>query len=120
MTFYRIRRCIGFNGINVAARRPDLLERGLILHLKCIPKENRRKLKHLWKQYEKIKPQVLGFIFDTLVQVLNRLKEVQLKEFPRMADWAEVCEVISRCLRYLRMHFLMHTTRILLHKMIKH
>ena len=76
------------------------MERGLILHLKRIPKEKRRKLKHLWKQYEKIKPQVLGFIFDTLVQVLNRLKEVQLKEFPRMADWAEVCEVISRCLGY--------------------
>ena len=52
---YRFRRCLGFNGINVAATRPDLLERGLILHLKRIPKEKRRKLKHLWKQYEKIK-----------------------------------------------------------------
>jgi hypothetical protein len=71
---YRFRRCVGFNGINVAARRPDLLDRGLILHLKCIPKENRRKLKHLWKQYDRIKPQVLGFIFDTLVKVLKRLK----------------------------------------------
>ena len=103
---YRFKRCVGFNGINVAATRPDLLERGLILHLKRIPKEKRRKLKHLWKQYEKIKPQVLGFIFDTLVQVLNRLKEVQLKEFPRMADWAEVCEVISRCLGYPENAFL--------------
>jgi hypothetical protein len=103
---YRFRRCVGFNGINVAATRPDLLERGLILHLKRIPKEKRRKLKHLWKHYEKIKPQVLGFIFDTLVQVLNRLKEVQLKEFPRMADWAEICEVISRCLGYPENAFL--------------
>jgi hypothetical protein len=103
---YRFKRCVGFNGINVAATRPDLLERGLILHLKHIPKEKRRKLKHLWKQYEKIKPQVLGFIFDILVRVLNRLKEIQLKEFPRMADWAEVCEVISRCLGYPENAFL--------------
>src|SRR5215216_1702291 len=103
---YRFRRCVGFNGINVAATRPDLLERGLILHLKRIPEEKKRKLKHLWKQYERIKPQVLGFIFDTLVQVLNRLKEVQLKKYPRMADWAEICEVISRCLGYPENAFL--------------
>jgi phage antirepressor YoqD-like protein len=103
---YRFRRCVGFNGINVAATRPDLLERGLILHLKAIPEEKKRKLKHLWKQYERIKPQVLGFIFDTLVQVLNRLKEVQLTKYPRMADWAEVCEVISRCLGYPKNAFL--------------
>jgi hypothetical protein len=97
---YRFRRCIGFNGINVAATRPDLLERSLMLHLKRIPKDKRRKLTQLWKQYEKIKPQVLGFIFDTLVQVLKSLDEVQLKELPRMADWAEICEVISRCMGY--------------------
>ena len=103
---YRFRRCVGFNGINVAATRPDLLERGLILHLKRIPEEKKRKLKHLWKQYDRIKPQVLGFIFDTLVKVLNRLKEVQLKKYPRMADWAEICEVISRCLGYPENAFL--------------
>ncbi len=103
---YRFRRCVGFNGINVAATRPDLLERGLILHLKRIPEEKKRKLKHLWKQYDRIKPQVLGFIFDSLVKVLNRLKEVQLKKYPRMADWAEICEVISRCLGYPENAFL--------------
>jgi phage antirepressor YoqD-like protein len=97
---YRFRRCIGFNGINVAATRPDLLERSLMLHLKRIPKEKRRKLTHLWKLYERIKPQVLGFIFDTLVQVLKNVNIVQLKELPRMADWAEIGEVISRCLGY--------------------
>ncbi len=97
---YQFRRCIGFNGINVAATRPDLLERSLMLHLKRIPKDKRRKLTHLWKQYERIKPEVLGFIFDTLVQVLKNVNQVQLKELPRMADWAQIGEVISRCLGY--------------------
>ena len=97
---YQFRRSIGFNGINVAASRPDLLERGLMLQLKRIPKDKRCKLRLLWKQYERIKPQVLGFIFDTLVQVLKNVNQVQLKELPRMADWAEICEVISRCLGY--------------------
>lgn len=103
---YRFRRCIGFNGINVAATRPDLLERGLMLHLKRIPKDKRRKLTQLWKQFESIKPQVLGFILDTLVQVLKSVKEVQLKELPRMADWAEISEVISRRLGYADNTFL--------------
>ena len=31
---YRFRRCVGINGINIAATKPDLLERALILHLK--------------------------------------------------------------------------------------
>ena len=97
---YQFRRCIGFNGINVAATRPDLLERSLMLHLKRIPKDKRRKLTHLWKQYERIKPEVLGFIFDTLVQVLKNVNQVQVKELPRMADWAQIGEVISRCLGY--------------------
>jgi hypothetical protein len=72
----------------------------LMLHLKRISKDKRRKLTHLWKQYERIKPQVLGFIFDTLVQVLKNMNQVQLKELPRMADSAEIGEVISRCLGY--------------------
>jgi hypothetical protein len=45
-----------------------------------------------------IKPHLLGFIFDTLVKALKMLKEVHLTELPRMADWAELGEVISRCL----------------------
>ena len=86
---YRFKRCVGFNGINIAATKPDLLERALILHLKAnIRKIRDAQLEQLWKQYGIIKPQLLGFIFDIIVKVLNRLKEVQLTELPRMADWA--------------------------------
>jgi len=95
---YQFKRCVGFNGINIAATKPEILERGLSLHLKRIPDNKRRKLAELWKQYRMIKPQLLGFIFDILVKLLNRLKEIQLTELPRMADWAETGEVISRCL----------------------
>jgi hypothetical protein len=77
-----------------------------IYRFRSISKENRHKLKHMWKQYDRIKSQVLGFIFDTLVKVLERLKEIQLKEFSRMADCADVCEVISTCLGYPENAFL--------------
>lgn len=77
---YQFKRCVGFNGINIAATKPDILERGLSLHLKRIPENKRRKLRQLWNMYRMIKPQLLGFIFDILVRVLNRLKEVHLSK----------------------------------------
>ena len=42
----------------------------------------------------------MGCIFDILVNLLNRLGEVHLEELPRMADFAELGELIARCLGY--------------------
>jgi hypothetical protein len=64
---YSFKRCIGFNGINLAATKADLLDRGLIIQLERIPEENTRKIEELWKELAKIKPQLLGYIFDILV-----------------------------------------------------
>ena len=38
---YSLMRAIGFNGINLAATKPDLLDRGLIIQTEMIPKGNR-------------------------------------------------------------------------------
>jgi hypothetical protein len=99
---YSFKRCIGFNGINLVATKADLLDRGLIIQLERIPEEKRGKIEEIWKEFEKIKPQVLGYIFDTLVQVIKKRKEggIELKDHPRMADFAEVAEIISRCMGY--------------------
>ena len=45
-------------------------------------------------------PHLLGFIFDVISKVLNRLNDIPLTDLPRMADWAQLGEVISRCLGY--------------------
>ena len=42
---YYFQRCIGFNGINLAATKADLLDRGIIIQLERIPKEKRRKIR---------------------------------------------------------------------------
>jgi hypothetical protein len=97
---YNMKRAIGFNGINVTATRPDLLERILNLELKPIDKRKRRKIEHLQSEFDLILPQLLGFICDTLVKVLSRIGEVKLEELPRMADFAEMSELVSRCLGY--------------------
>ena len=94
------KRCIGLNGINLAATKPDLLDRALFFELKRIENKDRRKIEDIWIEFESMRPQLLGYIFDVLVKVLrwkNEHGNVNL-ELPRMADWAEWCEIISRCI----------------------
>jgi hypothetical protein len=97
---YNFKRCIGFNGINLAATKPDLLDRGLIIKLERILEEQMRKIEDIWNDFEKLKPQLLGYIFDILVKVMLKKKEggIELKKYPRMADFAETAEIISRCI----------------------
>ena len=102
---FEMMRAVGFNGINVIATRSDLLERMLSLRLDLIDKRKRRKLKEIRKEFQRILPYLLGFIFDKLVEVLKRMGEVNLQELPRMADFAEMCELIARCLGYPPMRF---------------
>jgi hypothetical protein len=44
---YNFKRCIGFNGISLGATKADLLDRGLIIHLERIPKENAQTRRHM-------------------------------------------------------------------------
>ncbi len=98
---YSLMRAIGFNGINLAATKADLLDRGLIIQTEMIPKGDRKRMRKIWNEFNTLKPQLLAYILDTLVKVLAWKRENPsvelLKELPRMADWAEWCEVISRC-----------------------
>ncbi len=99
---YSLMRAIGFNGINLAATKADLLSRGLIIQTETIQKGNQRRMKAIWKEFEKIKPELLGYIFHVLTQVIKWKQDnkgVELvKEYPRMADWAEWCEIIAHCI----------------------
>jgi DNA-binding transcriptional MerR regulator len=106
---YNFKRCIGFNGINLGATKADLLDRGLIIHLERIPKEKVRKLEDIWHDFDKMKTQLLGYILDTLAKVLQVKKSqggIELQGHPRMADFAEIAEIISRCMGYPENKFL--------------
>jgi hypothetical protein len=100
--FYTFMRCIGFSGVNLAASKSDLLDRGLIIELERIPPERQLQVKNIWKEFDEIKPQLLGYIFDILANVLSmrQTSHIEVKGLPRLADWAETCELISRCMGY--------------------
>lgn len=98
---YSLKRCIGFNGINLGATKADLLDRGLIIQLERLDKDKRLKIEDIWKNFDEIKQQLLGFMFDILVKVLRFKKQhsqLNLPGLPRMADYAECAEIISRCM----------------------
>ena len=97
---YNFKRCIMLNGINVVARKADLLDRSIMIQLERIAPDKRRKETDLRAELNAIKPQLLGYIMDILVRVLKRKGEVQLPEYPRMADFAEVGELMARCMGY--------------------
>ncbi len=105
---YSFKRCIGFNGINLVATKADLLDRGLIIQLERISEEKRRKIEDIWNHFKEIRQQLLGYIFDILVKVLEKKKQggIELKGYPRMADFAEVAEIIARCMGYADNKFL--------------
>lgn len=44
----------------------------------------------------------MGYIFDILAKVLSmrQTSQIEIKGLPRLADWAEACELISRCMGY--------------------
>jgi hypothetical protein len=107
---YNFKRSIGCNGINLGATKADLLDRGIIIELERIAKEKQRKIEDVWAEFEAIKPQLLAYIFDTLVKVLQEKASggiaSEIKALPRMADFAEIGEIISRCIGYDKNKFL--------------
>jgi hypothetical protein len=106
---YNFKRCIGFNGINLGATKADLLDRGIIIQLERILKEKRRKLEDIFNEFEILKPELLGYIFNVLVNVLQ-VKQKGGITMPdglnRMADFEEYAEIISRCMGYQENKFL--------------
>ena len=98
---YRFVRCIGFNGINLAATKADLLDRGIIIELQRIQKKNVRDFNgDILPKFKELLPQLLAYIFDILVQVLTLKSNggIRLEAKSRMADFEIHAEMISRCI----------------------
>ena len=77
-----------------------MLDRGLIIQLERIPKENRLKIHEIWDELDTIKPCLLGYIFDIIVKVLEVKHNggINIDSRSRMADFEEYAEIISRCM----------------------
>jgi len=84
---YNFKRCVGLNGINIAAQRGDLLDRSLLVGLRDIPKKKRRTEKQILAEFEECKAEIFGGFLDTLVKAIQLYPSVNPKGLFRMADF---------------------------------
>lgn len=103
---FRLKRCIGMNGINLDPGNADLLDRCIIFGLDRIEKEDRQTEEEFWDDFREAKPLILGGIFDTLSGALARIDDVELDSYSRMADFCRWGYAIAESLGYRGEEFL--------------
>ncbi|MBU4266949.1 MAG: bifunctional DNA primase/polymerase, partial [Candidatus Altiarchaeota archaeon] len=97
---YSYRRCVSLNGINIAAHKPDLLDRGMLIELERIPENRRMTEKEFWEKFNKDKPDILAGILDALSKAMKIKEGLKINRLPRMADVAEWGEAIAQAMGY--------------------
>jgi hypothetical protein len=83
------------NGIEDIVGRSDLADRAIFLTLRPISDERRRTERPLWREFEAMRPRILGSLLDAVAHGLGRMSSVRLERVPRMADfalWSTACE----------------------------
>lgn len=103
---YKYKRCLSFSGINVIFREPDVLDRSIKIELERIDDEHRIPEERIYTELIQQLPQMLGYIFDTLSKAISIKDTITLEKLPRMADFAEWSEAISRAMGYRPLEFL--------------
>ena len=92
---FQVARPVLLNGIEEVINRPDLGDRAIFLALTPIGDAQRRPEGELWRQFELVRPHILGALLDAVAQGLRALGHVRPEALPRMADfalWATACE----------------------------
>jgi len=85
-----------FNAIlDLGAARPDFLDRAVIVEFLDLKPEMRRDEAQFWREFEQLRPRILGALLDAAAAGLRNLPNVRLDQPPRMADfaiWVNACE----------------------------
>jgi Domain of unknown function (DUF3854) len=103
---YSYRRVVMLNGINVVARRPDLLDRTILIGLERISRDARLEEAEFWSAFEAQRPRILGGIFDTLSAALRLYPTVRPRALERMADYTRFGAAIAIALGHSPEEFL--------------
>lgn len=75
------------NGIDEIASKDDFAERCCVITLAPIPPEERKTEREVEHNFAKVKPRLLGSIFNTLSAILANRKKYEAYAKPRMADY---------------------------------
>ena len=103
---YSYRRCVGLNGVNIVADKPDLLDRSIILHQARIVGKVLLEDRDLLQAFKNELPEILGGFLDALCRAMAIKSEVNLPWRSRMVDFVVWGAVIARALGYTEAQFL--------------
>ncbi|MBI4232434.1 bifunctional DNA primase/polymerase [Candidatus Peregrinibacteria bacterium] len=95
---YFYRSCVILNGINLVGVKADLLERSILLNLERIPEERRMDEATILDSFGKLRPGILGSIFDILSKALAVYDTIKLDRSPRMCDFAKWGSAIAEAM----------------------
>ncbi len=84
---FQIKRAIAIGGIGQIIYRPDTMDRSILFKLSEISEEQRIPDQKLKKEFERIRPYLVGTAFDILSKAIAIYPTIELKRLPRMADF---------------------------------
>lgn len=87
---FEAQRPIILNGISLLSERADLAERALTIHLRTIPDTARMPEDELFREFELVRPQIIGALLDGVASAIRNLPTTRLDRSPRMADFAKL------------------------------
>ncbi len=85
---FEAKRPVILNGIEELATRGDLLDRSMIIYLPAISEDIRKPESLFWKEFEHIRPQMLGALLSAVGTALGNNDSIKLARLPRLADFA--------------------------------
>jgi energy-coupling factor transporter ATP-binding protein EcfA2 len=88
-TIFDSKRPVLVNCIDNVIRRHDLADRAIIVELGVIPAENRIPESKFWADFNEDAPEIMGAILAAVSCALRNVDAVQLRSYPRMADFAK-------------------------------
>jgi hypothetical protein len=94
------------NGIGSMVTRPDLMDRAIVVELPTIPEEARRTEDHLFAEFERVRPRLLGALLTAASVAFDGEDRVEIKRLPRMADATKWVTAAEGALRWPRHSFL--------------
>ena len=95
---WSFRRAILITGINIPTVAPDLLDRALLINLERLSPDKRREENELWRDFEALKPKILGALLDALVGAMKHYPNIKPSNPVRMVDFYRWGAAISEAL----------------------
>jgi hypothetical protein len=89
-------RPVILTAIDDIVKRPDVIDRSILLQLRSIAPSRRRREQDLWAEFMQDYPGILGGLLDAVAAGMRLWSEIQLPELERMADFTHWGEAVAQ------------------------